>query len=381
MRKIVFLMITAICHSQNYKPTISARVDTTKLNIKKVYDLYTNYLNSKPDSIYSNSFWKKSEVEEALKNKYLKIDRAAEIMFNGMKSDEFIEYYQPKIIQIDSVDINRYQIKTIYNADCPENEYKKYTPSYITKLYAVKDNDGNFKLENCLNYLTKNWKKLKKGTITYVIHPACFYNKIQVKKAELFIKEISKRFDLEKTDFTYYVLPNSDELGKLYNFEYWNFYIGGQTIIQKKEIFTTYSNFDYNHEIVHMIFKKNDTIKLDNTILFSEGIATWLAGAGYNESFENGLTRTSKKLKQYNKITFDDITNFKIRNEFDNTILYITGAVICKMIYEKHGKDGIWEFYYATKENYKNILENLFEKKINEIEIDVFNYILNETNP
>jgi hypothetical protein len=51
------------------------------------------------------------------------------------------------------------------------------------------------------------------------------------------------------------------------------------------------------------------------------------------------------------------------------------------MIYEKHGKDGIWEFYYATKENYKNILENLFEKKINEIEIDVFNYILNETNP
>jgi len=120
-------MMTSICSSQNYKPTISARVDTTNTNVKKVYEVYTNYLNSKPDSIYFNNFWKVSEVEEALKNKFLKIDRAADVMFNGIKSEEFIEYYQPKVIQIDSVDINRYQIKTIFNADCPENEYKKYT--------------------------------------------------------------------------------------------------------------------------------------------------------------------------------------------------------------------------------------------------------------
>ena len=34
----------------------------------------------------------------------------------------------PKVLQIDSISVNRNQIKTIFAAKCPDNEYEKFTP-------------------------------------------------------------------------------------------------------------------------------------------------------------------------------------------------------------------------------------------------------------
>lgn len=380
MKNIIFitiLLLSFLANSQTIIPDITARVDTSKTAIKEVYNLYKNYINSKPDSIYKNPNWNEKEAEIYLKNKLLKIDRSANKMYNYYNSNEYLSYYAPKIIQIDSISINRYQIKTLFAHDCSEIEYKNSTPDYITKLYAVRNTSGIFKLENVISYDTKNWKTYNFKFIKYVVHPNSKFDKNEALKAVKFCKKIANQFKLEIEPFTFYILPNSDEMGKLYNFEYWTSYLGGQTIIPSREIFSTFGSANYPHEFVHMLFPlPKDNVSYCPAII-NEGLATWLAGPSFNETFENSLRETSKTFQKQNKISLDDIITFKFRNDFDNSILYITGGVICKLVYEKQGEKGIWELYNSTNSNFKVILEKLFEEPYENIEKTVVEYITN----
>ncbi|TDE04210.1 hypothetical protein [Flavobacterium sandaracinum] len=85
-------MISFTSKAQTINPDISARVDTSKVVVKAVYQLYKNYLNSRPDSIYKNPNWKEEETEYYLKSKILRVDRAANLMFNYYKSNQYLGY-------------------------------------------------------------------------------------------------------------------------------------------------------------------------------------------------------------------------------------------------------------------------------------------------
>ncbi|MBW4362715.1 hypothetical protein [Flavobacterium taihuense] len=374
---ILLIFISLNIYSQNIIPEISARVDTSKTATKQVYNLYKNYLNSRPDSIYQNPNWNEQEAKKYLKGKDLRIDRSANKMFYYSNAKKYFNSYKPKILQIDSIATNRYQIKTIFTKECPDAEDKGFNPDYITKLYAVRDKEGMFKLENVISYDTQNWKTYKFKFITYIVHPNCTLNMKDAQKAVAFCEKISKQFNIQTQPFTYYLLPNSDEMGKLYNFEYWTSYLGGQTIKSLKQIFTTYGNANFPHEFVHLLFP----LPKDNVsycpMIFNEGLATWLAGPGMNETFEQALRKTSKTLGKKDKISLEDIMTFKIRNEFDNSILYVTGGVICKLVYEKHGEKGIWELYNSTDANFKSVLEKLFGMSYEKFDKLVMDYIVN----
>jgi hypothetical protein len=365
---VVLGMIGMSSYCQTVVPSISARVDTSKVEIKKVYHLYKNYLNSRPDSIYQNPNWNERETEYYLKSKILRVDRAANLMFNYYKSNEYFAYYIPKILQIDSVSVNRYQIKTIFEATNPDQEYKKFTPDYITKLYAVRNSRGVFKLENVVSHDTRNWKKYRLKFINYIVHPDCNFDKKEASKAVAFCEKIAKQFNIEIRPFTYYLVPNSDEMGRLYNFEYWMSYMGGQTMTPLNEIFTSYGNENYPHEFVHMLFPYQKDSLLHCSMIINEGLATWLAGPSVKETFEEALKSVSKSFKTKDKITFEDIMTFKFRNEFDNNNLYVTGGVICKFVYQKHGQKGIWDLYNCNKENFQSVLEKLFGISYHEVE-------------
>jgi hypothetical protein len=324
------------------KPDITARVDTANIEIKKVYHLYKNYLNSRPDSIYKNPNWNSKENENILKDKYSRVDRAAVQMFNYYSAKQYFSFYKPKILQIDKVNDDRYQIKTIFMAYCEDDDYKTMTPTAITKLYAVKDAEGEYKLENAIGYDTRNWKTYKYKYIQYVVHPSCVFNMSEAKKANEFCTQFVKRFDLKEIQpFTYYITPNSDEMGKVYNFEYWLSYMTGQTRIMSREIFTAYGNENFPHEFVHILFPHANEPSLMCPMIIMEGLATWQAGAGQNETFEEGLKVFSKQIQNNDTLTIDEIITFKYRNPFDNSALYLTGGVICKLVYDEHGVKGI----------------------------------------
>lgn len=372
----LFLLVNFVS-AQRIVPELSARVDTSQVAIKAVYQLYSDYLNAQPDSLYRNPYWNEKEIKNYSSKRTLHVERSADLMYTYYDAKTFLSYYQPKVLQIDSVAPNRYQIKTLFAKDCSEQDYKRSTPFGIVKLYAVRNATGVFKLENVLNYDTRNWKKYQEQFIHYVVHPEVAFNRKEALNAVAFCKRIAEQFDLKITPFTFYLLPNTDAMGKLYNFEYWLSYLGGQTVLPNREIFTTYGHATYPHEFVHMLFPMADEASKDCPMLINEGLATWLGGPSYNESFEEALSKTAKVLQKEPAPTFDDIVTFKIRNPFDNSIFYVTGGVICKMVFEKKGVKGVWQLYGSTTDNYKQVISELLEKSAPEWERDVIQYIKN----
>ncbi len=137
----------------------------------------------------------------------------------------------------------------------------------------------------------------------------------------------------------------------------------------------------YAHEFVHLLFP----LPKDNVsycpMIINEGLATWLAGPSMNETFDQALRKTSKTFQKNDKISLEDVMTFKIRNEFDNSILYATGGVICKLVNEKYGAKGIWELYNATDINFKLVLEKLFGMPYERVDQLVIDYIVNFDKP
>lgn len=373
---ILFLLIIlqfSLIRSQNIDLRISARVDTTIVAHKKIYHLYKNYLNAKKDNLNESLFWAQQDVEKSLEFKKEHINNADEMMFSGYSPKDFLGYYSPIILQIDRINEDRYQIKTIFSKNCVEIGKEKYNPDSITKLYVVKDKNGNFKLENTRIYDTRNWKKYNYKFIKYIVHPSVNFNKKEAKQAIKFCKNLIKEFGLSEIPFTYYLTSNSDDMLRLFNFEYILSYSTGRTYIAEKEIYTSHSNANYPHEFVHLLFPKTKHVR---PMIINEGLATWLGGPSYDESFENGLLKFSLEIKN-KAVTLNDIIENKYRNPFDNNPIYLSGGVICKLIYEKHGVAGIWEIYNADTNNYKQVLEKLFGISYSEIDKLIINYIKN----
>ena len=75
------------------------------------------------------------------------------------------------------------------------------------------------------------------------------------------------------------------------------------------------------------------------------------------------------------QITFEEIMNFTFMNEFENNILYVTGCVICKIVYEKKGKAGIWKLYNSNDSNFKDVISELFAKAYEDVEGEIIQYI------
>jgi hypothetical protein len=194
-----------------------------------------------------------------------------------------------------------------------------------------------------------------------------------------FCEQIAKKFKIKIKPFKYYLLPNTDELGKIYNFDYWTYYIGGQTNLPLRELFTTYRNTNYPHELVHMMFPLKEA-SLDFTPkIISEGLATWLGGPKYNISFNQALKDVSTTLKKIKNPTYDDIKSSQIRNKFDSNILYITGAVLCKLAYEKKGSNAIWALYNSDEKSLDSVLERIFKQPLKNIKMNTVQYILDQT--
>lgn len=371
------IFIVFISHAQT-SPLVSARIDTLNNESKKVYTLFSEYLNSRPDSLYNNKFWNTEEIEFYTKSNMPHFDKAAWFMYRGINAEKFLNYYSPKILQIDKIETDRYMIKTIYHADCSDKEYERFTPNYITKHYAVKNRHGKYKLENSYLYDTRNWKTYHYKFVKYIVHPDSDFSKKNAKKAIKFCKKIIKQFKLDKVKpITYYITNNSDQLGKLYNFEYWLYYSTAFTHLPIRQITTSFSNEHYPHEFIHLLFPKADSMK-GRPMIITEGLATWLGGPSYDETYEEALTTFSKQIKN-KSVSIESITNNEYRNDFDNNPLYLTGAVICEKVYQKHGREGIMKLYSCPNdfEKFKKVLEELFEMEYENVNNMIIEYVKN----
>ena len=382
IKTIVFLLgilSSTTLSSQNIIPDVSARVDTSNIEINKVLHLIKDYLNSRPDSVYINPYWNAAEPQKYFIDGAQQYDRSAnQLFYDEMTANAFFSKYRPKILQIDKIEDNRYQIKTIYSLINELESNKSYSPLGITKLYAVKDQEGNFKLENAIGYDIRNWKSYQYQMITYKVHPLLKFNKKRASEAMNFCRDVMKKLNIRNLEpIMYYVTPNSDEMWKLFNFEYMLYYTTGMANSLTREIFTSFGTENFLHELAHLIIPNPDNDSKKNNVIITEGLVTWLAGPLYNSSFSNNLAKVSDKFNSGIHPTLADIITYKYRNMYDSNILYVTGGVICKLAYEQSGTEGVFELYNCPDgfEKLKQALEKVFKMQYPEIEKMVISYI------
>ncbi|SFU42849.1 hypothetical protein SAMN05216480_103115 [Pustulibacterium marinum] len=365
---ILFLGTLMLNAQQTIQPKITARVDTTDIQKKQVYQLYTNYLNSNIDSIYNNPYFKETNWKPELGTK----DRSIFFLVDLPDDQTFLKSYPPKILQLDKIEEGRYQIKTLFDASGVPEQYQQFVPAAITKLYAVEQPDGSFLLENILEYDTQKWQHEQVGFINYVVSPFVTFDKTQAKEAVKFCKELAKEFGLGKVpEFNYYIANGSDEMQALLNFEYLMSYHTGLTDVFGRKLFTSYKSPFYKHELVHMLFP----VKGLRPAIINEGFATWLGGPKQGIGYEESLLALSKQFQENRPLSLNEILNYEYKNKLDNNVLYVTGATICKLTYESYGTEGIWALLNSTPENYQQLLAKMNNQSFEEFSQYVLQYI------
>lgn len=338
--------------------TIHSRVDTTKNEIKEVVEVWKDYLNSKPDSLYDNPHWNKAE-----KLKYKNFDFSAPYLYQ-FPSNQLLGYYKPTILSVEK-EGDHYGIRTIFSAEGLEGEYRKSNPWCITKLYAIKEN-GNWKLKNALPVITENWTKKTIGKINFIYPPDHDFDENLAKKASMFCNSIKEEFQFpEWNPFDFYITKSGDELGKLLNFDFsFAGYTTGIGMNENRMLLSGLGSEYYPHEFIHLIIPKTNRHGL-----IEEGFATWKGGQG-GKTFEESANILAKEIALNRAVTFTDILNKKWG--WQHAAFYTTGAIFLKVAYDKGGVVFVKKFLDTPNDRDKLIQSICSVFKIEEKGIDSF---------
>lgn len=354
----LFFAIRAYGQQDKIEVTLHSRVDTSNSEIRQIANLWINYLNSQPDSLYDNPYWNKAE-----KLKFKNFDFSARYLYQ-FSSKQLLRYYKPTILSIEK-ESDHYEIRTIFSADGMQQVNQNSNLWCITNLYAVKE-DGEWKLKNALPFITENWNRRRIGKITFVYPPHHKFNDAMAKKANEFCNEISNEFLFaDWTPFEFYITDTPDEMGRLLNFDF--FYAGYTTGIGMNDnriLFSGMGSEYYPHEFVHLLIpngKRHGMIE--------EGFATWKGGQG-GKTFEESVRLLAGELVKNDTVTFSDVLEGEWGWQYAS--FYTTGAILLNSAYRKGGLAAIKILLDVPNDNAK-LMETvckLFE--IDEGDIDRF---------
>lgn len=359
---------------ENY--TLSARVDTSDEVIHEVLDVWISYLHSKPDSIYDNPHWEQKDRIAYLEAGMPAFDMGAMLMFRGgYSSEQFLNEYKPTILSIDEIQDGEeklYNIKTLFYSGrlAKDSIYSSLKVPYITSYYCVKVNDG-YKLRNAFPIIVSDWQKFKVGFLHFIVHPSEKFNRKEAEAALDSCDKLVSRFNLDRPDsISYVVAPNVNVMGQLYNFDYWLSYSTGFTHTSLNRIVLCDPNFNHLHELIHILFQKEEWTERGRPFIINEGLATYFAGSKGDNDFSDQLYSFSKEVRHIEELRLSDIIDRKYAHEYDNDPIYITGGFIFKLVDEKHGTSGILELFNCGRKEgeFQSVIEKLFDMPYEEFD-------------
>jgi hypothetical protein len=363
-QQIILLLAFSFGQTFAQKPTfdltVHSRVDTTKQETKEIVALWTNYLSSNPDSIYDNPYWNETE-----KKKYRDFDFTRKFIYQ-FPSGQLLNYYKPTVLSVEKEGEN-FAIRTLFSADGLEGIYRKSNPWCITKFYAIKENN-RWKLKNALPIITANWKRKTIGKITFIYPSEHPFNETLANKANKFCDSIALKFQLpDWKPFDFYITKSGDEMGKLLGFDfYFTGYTTGMGMNEERILLSGIDSEWYPHEFVHLIdgnYKRHGIVE--------EGFATWVSGQpSFETTFEAAAKTLAQALSKNDTITFEDIVNKKWGWQF--VAYYTTGAIICKLIYDKDGIVALKKLLDTPPDNDKLIQTICSLLKIKQADFDKF---------
>jgi hypothetical protein len=313
---------------------------------KSAISHWIKYLYESNDSLRAN-YWDKAESVE-LKEDYCLFDK----LLMQMPREMLLQYFPPYILSVEKIE-NDYFIKTVFaqkEVVLNDTSLNNQNPVAIIDVIVSKQNN-QFVLKNTLNYQTLNYKKFKIGNIEYFVHPLLKIEELSCKNAVKFCDSLSNIWNGSnlKESIKYFVTPSPESLSRLLGFDFAYFgYTFGYTSINAKYIFSGTGNFNYKHELSHLILGNVRNKFLD------EGLATFFGGTG-NEDFSKLEKEFSKENYPLSSEKIDSILKYSNSKNF-----YVLGALIVRDIIESKG---IGEIKKLT--NVENNNNKLFELLFN----------------
>ena len=323
---------------------ITVRVDTTDVEVKAVYDLVRNFLSARPDSLYDNPYWNNDEKE-----KYPEPFSARPIIF---QSPDIINLFPPLVLSVEK-EQEYYCARLLFYRQGLEEPYKSSNPWAILRLYAkktdvkktkeekktekesgIKDH-REYRLYDPLKVITKDRHHKRVGPIDYYFPLNYYFEQRTAQQMAKFCQGIKNKYSLPDVEpIEFYIARNVDELYQTAGLDYFLGPTAGRSHAPNAQVFSSLGSEWYPHEIVHVFFRD-----FKPHFILMEGIAT-LEGGSMNRSFDELVKELDSFFTVNDTLTFQNILDSPYL-EGGSTIFYTTGAVLCKMAWQKGGAESV----------------------------------------
>lgn len=345
------LLLINLVNAQEY--TINFNVDVNKNEIKEIADVWHNYLRSN-----SKEYWKHDEVKN-LEN--FNIQNMPSILNPPLLDWKL----NNRILSISNLSDTKYLLKSaFFNNDL---EIFALTNVVVEKI------DTDFRLSNYIYEHTKNWNTSQNTHIKYIYTPSFRLKRSEVKSAEQFYKKLCEVFKVTPEPITYFIAGDCDAIYTLLGYD---FFISkgmgkecGYFELDNNFVFATKKGgANHYHELTHFI---NKFYPNANSLLLT-GLSAYISKdkAHFGKPLNYHIKRVNEYLQSNPHIDLSDPFAFYTMDNETNP-QYVIGALLCDLIIEKEGKDGLLKAFqnYGANEElldylYKNILDN---KSLNKV--------------
>lgn len=336
--------------------TLNAGLDTTNIDRKEIISLWKDYLHSKPYEINNNPNWNEDD-----RKKYKSYDLLKSEGF--LKPSIYAFQLDNKILSITKHD-NYYIIKSAFI-------YKENLDIYAIVNVVAKMKDGKYFLTNFQPIFTQNWKTKTIGNITYHFFPEYTLNEENALKANSFLDEICRTFNLKKNIINYYICKDCDDIFRVKGFDYvitmgnsneCGFYDSENKIVYA----TQFAAENHKHELTHII---NEYFPNANSLILT-GLSAYFGeeNAHKGKPLLFHIKRVNEYLKNHPEIDLNKPNDFWKLDEETNP-QYVIGALICDIAIEKDGINMVKKILNNSKsdEDLLNFLEKEFKIKKGEL--------------
>jgi len=318
--------------------TLSRAVDTTDVDNKAVFELWVDYLNSRPDDMWSDMSW--NEDKSRL---WRDFDLTAPFVYQ-FGAGQFLQTYRPTVMAIDKAG-DLYSIRTLFYAEGLDSAYADQNPWAIVRVYAGRE-DGAWKLRNALGVTTQDWNRPAIGKITFVSPPSHKFDARLARRSAAFCDSISDLFPFFRWDsFDFYITDSREDVDRILGLDYYfDGFPWGRAMRQHDILITGKGSEWYAHGLVRMLASGPG---LAPHRILGEGFVGWIGGWN-DESYVENMRTVAAFVASNDSISFEDFVDRGFGFDVEGT-QYIPGAVICDMVYAAAGPAGIEALFKAGR--------------------------------
>jgi len=350
---LLFSFISLFCFSQNASKdttelSISFKVDQTDSVNRAIIETLKLFLSSKNNSQQENKYWLSADFERYI-TPYEDIA--------GIETSKFGKnYYKPSLMEIIPTDNDsRWIVKLAFIGH--NNQTSANVIKAIYNIVAT-DLNGRIIFSKYIDYITKDWKTLSKGSISYKISPYKTISEKAIEKQRTDIVRFCNFFKTKPLLITYYSCRNPKEVFELKGFDYHPMMYADTSggFAESKNIVISGNNAEYyTHEIAHLYL---GNLFPSINMFFNEGFATYTGGSG-----KYGYEWQRKKLKAF----VDKNPDFKFEDHMDvhewlyfereTPVPYVFSALVCERTLRIYGREKLFELFKSKDENIFSLLQ------------------------